>query len=42
VGKINSSEYIEIIINKIAEIKSVNKQDLIQKLEENFKRDFSI
>ncbi len=40
VSKINSSENIEIIINKIAEIKSVNVEDLKIQLEKNFVRDF--
>jgi TatD DNase family protein len=40
VSKINSSENIEIIINKIAEIKSISTQDFKIKLEQNFTRDF--
>lgn len=40
VSKINSSENIEYIINKIAEIKDLRVEDLKIKLEENFKRDF--
>lgn len=42
VSKINSSENIEVIINKIAEIKNINIQDLKIKLEKNFVRDFLV
>ncbi len=40
VSKINSSENIEIIINKIAEIKNIKVEDLKSQLEKNFLRDF--
>ncbi len=40
VSKINSSENIEVIINKIAEIKNINIKDLKIQLEKNFTRDF--
>jgi TatD DNase family protein len=39
-SKINSSENIEIIINKIAEIKNISPEELKTHLEKNFKRDF--
>lgn len=40
VSKINSSENIEIIINKIAEIKNLEVPELKIQLEKNFLRDF--
>jgi TatD DNase family protein len=42
VSKINSSENIKIIINKIAEIKVINKDTLAAQLKNNFHRDFSL
>lgn len=40
VSKINSSENIEVIINKIAKIKNIKAEDLKIQLEKNFLRDF--
>lgn len=41
-GKINSSKYLIYIIEKIAEVKNIKKEDLIERLFKNSKEIYEV